>query len=496
MELREPLRPKIKDQPNPRRKCTVFYFLPVDNDKVRVCQKTITDTLKVTPRRIQILVEKLKNGMDIKDLRGRHTNRPHAVPENVKQLIREHISSFPKQESHYSRAKTHTKFLSEDLNLNKMYMLFCEKYPRHKNISIRTYNDIFAELNLKFGLPRSDTCTFCDKHYIKLCAANTEEERQKISQVMQVHQMRAKAGYAQISEDKQLAERNPSNVFVLFIDLQQVLFCPTLHHSSVFYQRQLSNYNLDIHDAASNNAFMMLWNETVAKRGATEISSCLLKYVKEHFSPLQTGERKQLIIWSDRCVGQNNNWRMISTLKLLVDLKYFTEVHQKFLSTGHSFLPCDRDFSLIEKKKKTAKVFVPFEWVSVIANARESKPFYVLWMQREDFRDLKDLEKALYKNSKFKLTESLWNKISSDDPNTLFTRATHNVLRPWNHFPIIKNVAQYKKTLTDTLGSIENLPLAYEGPIPISAAKKANLLDMCQYMNPVYHPFYENLLSE
>ncbi|CAH1101838.1 unnamed protein product [Psylliodes chrysocephalus] len=222
--------------------------------------------------------------------------------------------------------------------------------------------------------------------------------------------------------DKQLAESNPSNIFDLFIDLQQVLFCPTLHHSSVFYQCQLSNYNLDIHDAPSNNAFMMLWNETVAKRGAIEISSCLLRYAKEHFQPLQTGERRQLIIWSDRCVGQNNNWRMITTLKLLVDLNYFTEVHQKFLSTGHSFLPCDRDFSLIEKKKKTMKVFVPLKWMEVIANARESKPFYVLYMQREDFKNLRDLEKALHRNPKFKLTESLWNKISSKDPNTLFTR--------------------------------------------------------------------------
>lgn len=443
-----------------------------------------------------MLVEKLKNNIQITDFRGRHTNRPHAIPGNVKELIREHISSFPKQESHYSRSKTHTEFLSEDLNLKIMYKLFCEKYPEHNNISIRTYKDIFSRMNLKFGLPRSDTCTFCDKHYIKLCAANTEEEREKISQDVQIHQMRAKAGYAQINEDKQLAKSNPSNIFVLFIDLQQVLFCPTLHHSSIFYQRQLSNYNLDIHDATSNNAFMMLWNETVAKRGAIEISSCLLRYVKEHFHPLQTGERKQLIIWSDRCVGQNNNWRMIATLKLLVDLKYFTEVHQKFLSTGHSFLPCDRDFSLIEKKKKTAKVFVPFEWVPVIANARESKPFYVLCMQREDFKDLRDLEKALYKNPKFKLTVSLWNKISSEDPNTLFTRESHNVLRPWEHITIVKNITKYKAT-TLLFSSLENLPLAYDGPMPISAAKKANLIDMCQYIkNSAYHSFYENLLTE
>lgn len=49
--------------------------------------------------------------------------------------------------------------------------------------------------------------------------------------------------------------------------------------------------------------------------------------------------------------------------------KYFTTVELKFLTTGHCFLPCDRDFALIERKKKSAMVYIPDQWVEVIANA-------------------------------------------------------------------------------------------------------------------------------
>lgn len=105
-----------------------------------------------------------------------------------------------------------------------------------------------------------------------------------------------------------------------------------------------------------NNAVSMhLWYECIAKRGSLEIASCILNYIECNYNILGHGEERKLIIWSDRCVGQNNNWRILNMYSYLISCKYFTEIHQKFLSTGHSFLPCDRDFALIEKQKKTKK---------------------------------------------------------------------------------------------------------------------------------------------
>ena len=129
-----------------------------------------------------------------------------------------------------------------------------------------------------------------------------------------------------------------------------------------------------------------------------EVSSCILKYIEIHFTPLKPGEARVLIFWSDRCIGQNNNWRMIALMQHLVVGKYFSSIEQKFMTTGHRFLPCDRDFAVIERAKKGAKVYIPMHWVEVIANASPSR-FEVCAMGTDDFKDLSVVENSLRKGS-------------------------------------------------------------------------------------------------
>ena len=114
-----------------------------------------------------------------KDGRGKHTNRPHRLTEEVKQMVRQHISSFPAQKSHYSRKKNPgKKYLAEELNVSRMYTFFLEENQpeylsyirqledcRQKQILYsgrvvkpmlveRSYRKIFdTEFNLGFGQP-------------------------------------------------------------------------------------------------------------------------------------------------------------------------------------------------------------------------------------------------------------------------------------------------------------------------------------------------------
>ncbi|CAH2018113.1 unnamed protein product [Acanthoscelides obtectus] len=222
------------------------------------------------------------------------------------------------------------------------------------------YHDIFkSKFNLRFGLPRSDTCSYCDKLFMKLCSTDDANEKKKIEIESEIHHRKAEAGYKTLKDDTETSKLNP-NYVVLCTDLQQVLFCPNLTHSSVFYQRQFSTYNYAVHNMGEENATMLLWHEAMAHRGSTEIASALLFYITNKYSRLKAGEeRRKLVVWSDRCVGQNNNWKMLTMLRLLVLEKFFTQVEQKFLTSGHSFLPCDRDFSLIDDKKKSLKYLFP-----------------------------------------------------------------------------------------------------------------------------------------
>lgn len=112
----------------------------------------------------------------------------------------------------------------------RMFNLFLEQYPGSQ-ISKRAYQDIFSGFTLKFGVPRSDTCTYCDKQYIKLCAADTERETDAIVHETQMHQMSAQAGYY-LRQDTATAKASP-NTYVVFTYIQHVLFCLNLTHSSV-----------------------------------------------------------------------------------------------------------------------------------------------------------------------------------------------------------------------------------------------------------------------
>jgi len=43
--------------------------------------------------------------------------------------------------------------------------------------------------------------------------------------------------------------------------------------------------------------------------------------------------------------------------------------------SGHSYLPCDRDFGVIEKQKKYhPEIYIPNDWITVILKARKKIP--------------------------------------------------------------------------------------------------------------------------
>jgi len=44
-------------------------------------------------------------------------------------MVKNHIKSFPRDESHYSRAKSEKEYLSPDLNMNRIYLAYKVKNP-------------------------------------------------------------------------------------------------------------------------------------------------------------------------------------------------------------------------------------------------------------------------------------------------------------------------------------------------------------------------------
>ena len=87
------------------------YYLHDEKDiSHKICIKAFCTVLGFGLKRLQVLRQKVRCANDScveLDKRGKHTNRPQQICEEVRDLVREHISMFPTRNSHYSRKDNH-----------------------------------------------------------------------------------------------------------------------------------------------------------------------------------------------------------------------------------------------------------------------------------------------------------------------------------------------------------------------------------------------------
>lgn len=59
----------------------------------------------------------------------------------------------------------------------------------------------------------------------------------------------------------------------------------------------------------------------------------------------------------------------------LINLGLFDEIIQKFLVSDHSFLACDRDFAIIEKRHQVCQNFFPPDLQEMVRKAKLTNLF-------------------------------------------------------------------------------------------------------------------------
>ncbi len=141
-------------------------------------------------------------------------------------------------------------------------------------------------------------------------------------------------------------------------------------------------YNLGIHDLASDEEFSMYGMKQLLAEDR-EIGSCLVKHLEDH-----TTNKKKIVIYTDCCGGKNININMSSMLMKYITREDITTevIDRKFLVPGHTYLPNDRDFAVVETaNKKREHIYTPDQWYKVIRIARKKKPFPVIQMTSKDF---------------------------------------------------------------------------------------------------------------
>ncbi|XP_046677553.1 uncharacterized protein LOC124365607 [Homalodisca vitripennis] len=67
-------------------------------------------------------------------------------------------------------------------------------------------------------------------------------------------------------------------------DLQKCLPTPALTNCQSFYLRKLWTLNYTIDDSSGKKTWCMIWNETTAGRGGSEMASCLFTWANEELN--------------------------------------------------------------------------------------------------------------------------------------------------------------------------------------------------------------------
>ena len=462
------------------------YHLHTPIGRKKVCKEMFLSTFDVSNGRIDRALKNRRgnNGVVRADQRGRHVK--HQIPDAAKQSVVEHISMFPRYVSHYTRSHQNSReYLTSDLNLKTMYRLYVEhcvekSYPPVKE---SYYRQVFnSEFNLSFHQPMKDTCHKCDRFKILLDVSPSRE----VEVQRELHLRKAEKVRAKLSS----AKESNSNAHMCFtFDLQKTLITPSISAGVAYYKRQLATYNFGIHNLANNDATMYMWHEGCASRGASEIGTCLWMFVR---NSVQKGVN-HITAFCDSCGGQNRNFKIATLMSHCVNslpLESFT-VH--YMQSGHSYLPNDADFGVIERAKKASKdVYIPQQWMQVVQQARKQQPFTVVEMKSGDFLDLSATTKQLVNRKKATDGSTVkWLNIQSicfskDAPQVMKYKHICEDDMEWCELDLRRGAQSKRHSSMTTLATATQQK-------KIKKKKFDDLQSLKPYVPPIYHDFYDNL---
>ncbi|CAH1969755.1 unnamed protein product [Acanthoscelides obtectus] len=235
-------------------------------------------------------------------------NRVGPKNDETRNCIKRFIESITCTESHYCRSKTSVRvYLPCDLNFKKLFDHYLRRVPQPMHVKLSYFRKfVNANYNIAFGTPLTDCCSTCLRTKEQLKVATLD--------VRQNHQI------------------NYNNFTVVAGTSTDKL--------------------------RPKNMFSYLWTEIDARKDSNTIASALQHALKNFdFDP----SKETVRLFADGCGGQNKNTNMMAMLAywlLEESPKHITQIELIFPIVGHSFIPPDRIFGLIEKDIKKMPVIV------------------------------------------------------------------------------------------------------------------------------------------
>lgn len=346
---------------------SIEYSLPtVDGKTLRVCREAFCGILGLKKDRIQGIMKRYQRGKIPEECRG--GDRIKEKNDAKKNAIAQFIESFKSVESHYCRSTVAIRtYLPCDFNIKrlaKMYNEYIQETLKVKESYFRSYFN--RNYNIGFGTPKTDVCSTCLRVKEELKIERNEKKRNDIMTQHRVHKLKAKAFF-------QLLKGIKKNREVFSIDCQKNLSLPKLPDQAAYFSQQYNFYNFSIVRGSSNekldktNVWAYVWTDLDLPKNSSVISSALFNAL----SCFAFGDSiEEILIFADGCSGQNKNITMIGMLCFWLLKKApnnIKTIQITFPVVGHSYMPPDRVFGLIERKiKKVACIANPEEYCNII----------------------------------------------------------------------------------------------------------------------------------
>jgi hypothetical protein len=139
------------------------------------------------------------------------------VSSESAQTVLDHINSFPRFESHYSRSSIQRQYLDPNLSVLSTYFMYCSNYDIPP-VKLHTYREIFTtKFNLGFHCPRKYQCDKCEVY--KRCMNPTEDGVNKFEE----HESSKAFTKKERGADKAITDTTHA---VLRFDLENVICLP------------------------------------------------------------------------------------------------------------------------------------------------------------------------------------------------------------------------------------------------------------------------------
>ena len=439
-------------------------------------------TVGISERQVRTALEKAGRGQE--EGRGGRQRSLKLRDTKVKKLVKDHITRFPRTESHYCRKNNSREFLAPDLTIQKMHQLYMEEHE-DQPVSVSFYRKVFRKMGLKFHVPKKDQCGLCSTY-----RNGNQEEKEQLQERFDRH-VREKT---LVREKKEVMKRkalSDERFVCVNFDLQQVLHLPVSKRSELFYKRRLACYNFTIYDLGSRAGHCYFWHEGLASRGANEIASHL-----HHFlCSIDNNGANAVAMFCDGCGGQNKNSVLPAMfMHFLQEATSLKQISVYFFATSHGQCEGDSMHSTIERAvRRAGDIFVPTQLATIIRMARK-EPYIVHEVQSSSILDWKSLSqqqrilrvRTSDEGQDIDWTKVMAIKVEKERPEVIAFKKSHN------------QEEFFHLTLPSGRRSGPDPPAANASPPKLSEGKYNDLQSLCNGPTPVvknvdHATFYRSL---